>query len=339
MDNYISPISSVSPVSCCSPRNKLICSSAGLVVLVIVAVAAFIFGRNSAMTPSVSQVLPTTIPITATPTLDVTANWKTYSSLKYGFLVKYPSDFSTQSTTDQLGGTTLLFFPPNTTNISITLGQLDKTPSQSFSDWVNSYMKLRDKQTFSIPTNLTVDSRPTIYLESSINSNGALLKSYGYLIQKNDSAVIDIGTNSETTRSTLDQILSTFKFLDQNQAAYISSDLTFKYPADWTKSGDFALVSAAPKIRLVIIPKGNTLMNECMAQTSVETKGTLTIKKFSRVTTGAMCKTADATPREIWVIPSPDAYSPGISFEYSSTQGAQAEAIFNQILSTFKFLP
>lgn len=190
------PVPPIPPVPCCSLKNKLICSSAGLVVLIIVGVAAFAFGRNSAKPSSVSQTLPIPTSTSVTPTSDPTANWQTFQS----------------------------------------------------------------------------------------------------------------------------------------------ADLTFEYPADWTKSGDFALIATEPKIRLVVIPKGNTLMNECMEETSVETKGTLTIKKFSRVATGAMCETADATPWEIWVIPSPDAYSPGISYEYLSTQATQAESLFDQILSTFQFL-
>jgi len=75
-----------------------------------------------------------------------------------------------------------------------------------------------------------------------------------------------------------------------------------------------------------------------MQEMSTETKGNLFIKKFSRVTTGEMCATSDSTPREIWIMKSPSIYAPGVSYKYSSTEEPQAEAIFDQILSTFKFL-
>lgn len=118
---------------------------------------------------------------------------------------------------------------------------------------------------------------------------------------------------------------------------YTNNDLEFKYPSNWNISGQ-VITSTSPKIRVVIVPKDGTLMNECMQEVSEETKNTLFVKKFERVTTGAMCQSSDPSPREIWVVPSKDAYSPGISYGYSANESAQAEEIFDQILSTFRFL-
>jgi len=148
--------------------------------------------------------------------------------------------------------------------------------------------------------------------------------------------------------SDFDLILSTFRFLDQSQTdetanwkTYRNNDLSFRYPQEWSVSSvsDYVITSDLQKISLIITPSDSTLMNECMQEISTETKNNLTIKKFSRVITGEMCATSDPTPREIWVMKSPTVYAPGISYNYSSLEGSRAEAIFNQILSTFRFLP
>lgn len=111
----------------------------------------------------------------------------------------------------------------------------------------------------------------------------------------------------------------------------------FKYPSDWKDDGYF-ITSASPKIKIYVVSKDSTLMNECMREASVEDKGAFTLRRFTRVTEGEMCFTLDSTPREIWVVPSATAYSPGMSYQYLSSEGQLAESVFDQILSTFKFL-
>lgn len=80
----------IAPVSvpCCSPKSKLLCLSAGLVTLVIVAIASFVLGRASVKPSSLSQTLPTPTVTITTPAPDETANWKIYTN--YGFSIKYP---------------------------------------------------------------------------------------------------------------------------------------------------------------------------------------------------------------------------------------------------------
>lgn len=124
----------------------------------------------------------------------------------------------------------------------------------------------------------------------------------------------------------------------ENWQTYIDSDLTFQYPPDWTVSGNILSINS-PKIQIEIIPKDSTLMNECMVETTTQANDTGTVKKFTRATTGEMCQTSDETPREIWIMPTTENYSPGIKYSYSSNEAMIAEAIFDQILTTFKFLP
>jgi len=123
-----------------------------------------------------------------------------------------------------------------------------------------------------------------------------------------------------------------------NWKTYTSTDLSFQYPPNWTLDGSL-IASTSPKIRLVVIPKNSTLMNECMQQVGAMTTVSYVVKKFIRVTTGEACATGDPNPREIWVIPSINAYSPGISFSYSATEATQAGQLFTELLTTFKFAP
>lgn len=75
-----------------------------------------------------------------------------------------------------------------------------------------------------------------------------------------------------------------------------------------------------------------------MQQVGAMTMPDYIVKKFIRITTGEACATGDANPRELWVVPSENATSPGISFSYSATEATQAGKLFTQLLNTFKFL-
>jgi len=118
---------------------------------------------------------------------------------------------------------------------------------------------------------------------------------------------------------------------------FLSADMTFQYPPDWTLNGNL-IATTSPKIKLVVIAKNSTLMNECMQQVGAMTQPDYIVKKFIRVTTGEACATGDVTPRELWIVPSINAFTPGISFSYSASEATQAGQLFTQILNTFKFL-
>lgn len=117
---------------------------------------------------------------------------------------------------------------------------------------------------------------------------------------------------------------------------YSNNELSFKHPPDWITEIN-RIIATSLDIVIYIVTKDSTLMNECMKLDTTEKKNGFVIKKFSRVTTGAMCSTNDSSRREIWVVPTENDYSPGINYSYTVKDNPQAKNIFNQILSTFKF--
>lgn len=117
---------------------------------------------------------------------------------------------------------------------------------------------------------------------------------------------------------------------------YTSKGLLFKYPPSWAVETS-RIIGTNPDVIIYVAASDSTLMNECMKLDTTEERNGFVIKKFSRVTTGEMCSTDDSSSREIWVIPAEDDYSPGISYSYTAKDNPEAENIFNQILSTFKF--
>jgi hypothetical protein len=118
---------------------------------------------------------------------------------------------------------------------------------------------------------------------------------------------------------------------------YKNSELSFKYPQDWTTE-EIRIIGTNPEVIISVATKDSSLMTECMKLDTTEKESKFVIKKFSRITTGEMCSTSDSSPREIWVVPTEDDYSPGISYRYTSKDNPEAENILNQILSTFEFI-
>ena len=77
-----------------SSSDKLLWILLGIVLLVVVGGIGYYLGARNSAAPiyqTNSQMVVAKMP-TATPTPDPTANWNTYSNIKYGYSVKYPTD-------------------------------------------------------------------------------------------------------------------------------------------------------------------------------------------------------------------------------------------------------
>jgi hypothetical protein len=127
-----------------------------------------------------------------------------------------------------------------------------------------------------------------------------------------------------------------------NWKIYRNEDLSFRYPPSWQLI-DNNIEGYHPRVTIDVVEKDasfkESLFNECMYSITDVING-LIITRFTPVTTGDMCSTNESSrmeQRDIWIIPHEDVYSPGISFRYSAKEQNEAEGIFNQILSTFRF--
>src|SRR2546423_1560041 len=72
-----------------------------LAVVVIIAGGAYYLGTHQNTAPAtVSQRSDKPAPTKTVSPLDQTANWKTYTNSKYGFLIRYPGDWSASQATE-----------------------------------------------------------------------------------------------------------------------------------------------------------------------------------------------------------------------------------------------
>jgi len=292
-------------------KSKIFLICAGFLLFILIGAGGFFLGKSlsqpKTFPPSIFQVSPSPSPEnpipTPSPTIDPIAHWKTYINNKYNYSIKYPPEYSfIESSTDYVR-----FFPvinnintpQSETYLSIQLDENSQQIQQA------TYKKTSDGKTLRI-TKVIMD------------------------IDKNKKSQIE---------ANFDLILSTFKFLDPtaNWKTYTNNELSFKYPPSWTAE-THRIIANNPNIVIYIAAGGSTLMNECMKLEKIEKKDNLVIKKFAGITAGEMCSTNDVNSREIWIIPSENAYSPGISYNYSTKDNPQAEDLFDLILSTFKFL-
>ena len=147
--------------------------------------------------------------------------------------------------------------------------------------------------------------------------------------QKAAEEPIPLPTEIATPAATVDPIAGWLTYED--------ADMSFKYPSGW-KLTDKIIESGDSKISITVVDKDSSLINECMNLTKTETLDGLVVKRFTRVTTGELCATSDTTPREIWVVPNETALTPGISYKYSATDQTEAEDVFDNLITTFKFL-
>ncbi|MDP3973913.1 MAG: hypothetical protein Q8P92_03710 [Candidatus Daviesbacteria bacterium] len=210
----------------------------GLVVLVLVVGAGgyFLYQKQvnkPVTTPQTSQVTPSPIP-------DETANWKTYSNSSLGFSFSYPMILD--HLYDQFG-----FNHPDNPEGNLLLQNFDGSkPRQDqptdFQMVVEAY-KNSDQVTLDKyvkdPNKVWNQSGVQIFADITLGNEPALK---GLAIQKNEKVptiwvshkgyvlTIYLETPKSTNASLFDQILSTFKFSDQNQANVNSSWETYKNP-------------------------------------------------------------------------------------------------------------
>lgn len=199
----------------------------GVVLLVVALVGAGAYYLGSRRTvPTTNLELASTQ--TPTPTPDPTANWKTYTSNRAGFSLKYPTSLPIE--TRLCGGTCLedLSFTPNpfagSSSIAVVLAFKDPR-IKTLDDYKNIFIKndssIINVQAANIGGNTAVSYKlsggipPLPIIEYAVIHND-----YYYLIRLEDSDE----TNKDLigNQKMFDQILSTFKFIEATSSATIT---------------------------------------------------------------------------------------------------------------------
>lgn len=116
--------------------------------------------------------------------------------------------------------------------------------------------------------------------------------------------------------------------------------ISFKYPLEWNPIPNQPALILGPKEERLSFNEDGSLMNECMEDTSVSevniANTIFTKKTFKGIKFGAACAGDALGKKEVWIQPKSKQF--GLQFEYLDSNAQEAEKIFNQILSTFKFL-
>lgn len=197
--------------------------------------------------------------VSPTQSLDETANWKTYTNTNQGFTIKYPASFFITGEHWQEGYLQLSNFDsevgngaPNPTRdkgrLAIEIWTFKKDKTQPLKAWIEENKRKHegDVQVLS-QTDLLIDNHEAVKNES-IAMGGFVGEIY---VNKDSEKVIAITGYVDYLgmKDTFTQILSTFKFTDQTTQSITSPDETsnwqtydnskgsysFKYPADYFK--------------------------------------------------------------------------------------------------------
>jgi len=315
------------------PKNKLIPL---LVFLLIVAlgVAGYFGWQNYQLKleKEVVDIQPESSPVVE---VDETAEWEIYTNDKYNFQFKYPSDADIEEKNNSPAGQFIVSVESNTLNVNLDIAEIDPKGSKY-------YLSAGPPDETEIMNQLNWD---ILFNKGYCDAGQCSDPFVVWQTIKDNNRFAFIFTNEVGKTDQQVQFISTFKFVDDtdelsNWKNYQIEELSFNYPPEWqidTNGRRFTVTN--PQIDLWIYRNNDPMMNECMEVIDTKTTDGLVVKKYAKVKTGEMCSNPDTTPREIWITKAGgDGFQPGIIYSYSSTQEAEAEKIFNQILPTFKFL-
>ena len=230
------------------PKNNSLLIFILVILFLALGAAGFFAYQNYQLKQQISQVQPTPTPlITSAPTLDPTANWKTYTSATIGASMKYPATWlyteNTKSVTFETSVPSAEIQGGKTVNYSFELIQEDP---------VNYLQWSKDSTTKTLPTKSINGKSFERYIVAD------MYYSLNYIYKSNNGKIIRFMlfpyTKDEQPMnldSTLVQILSTFTFINtkDNELAdvrnFVDEYAQTYLVSDWQKLKTLLTLSAA----------------------------------------------------------------------------------------------
>jgi hypothetical protein len=232
------PIPSITPpqtepiptVEVPKPKNNLlVILIVAIVSMAIGAVGFWAYERYLVKGPIAQNTLPSPTPMA---TADPTTNWKTYTNSKYNYSLKYPDSWSI---TEIFAGSEI-GKPASSMSTSIAISPSDKLSvprfqleiddpsanlsiSQTYDLW---FKNLKENQYYVIDKQLTLNIN-NIQMDSlegfSTDQSGIKVLNKAYFFNSSANKYFDILTtvdSNSTNSAIIDQILSTFKFTNED---------------------------------------------------------------------------------------------------------------------------
>jgi len=225
-------------------------------ILGLLVAAGLVFGGYKLAQIRQVQLQPTPTPVVVpTPTPEPTADWKIYTNTKYGYSIKYPSEWTVEAMVGipvETFEEPVISGPPNADIqgqmfIEVRLKDERNTPKEAF-EKERSLGGILETITEETTTFAGYDAyKTTVRYKQEGYKYGVVTKAI-YLIKDDYLHKIfysewhrakDIQSLDDwTIGATFDLMLSTFKFLEETKGwqTYMSSEykLSFKYPTDFT---------------------------------------------------------------------------------------------------------
>jgi hypothetical protein len=159
------------------------------------------------------NLIPPTPPPAGGPTANPTAGWKTYTNTKYNYSLKYSPDYILQ---DKGNYVKILQEPYQEGNPYISILQKENPNNLKVEEWLREHFKNGGSPNF-------IDFNGHIMPEFDTRGSDGKGSISIYLENENkiyEISVILIGDYPEKTKQTVDQILSTFQFLEPDSGQY-----------------------------------------------------------------------------------------------------------------------
>lgn len=179
------------------------------------------FGKKPTLTP-IATIEPTLNPTTSTP--DPTADWKTYTEQSIGLSFKYPNDWTTEKTS---GSTLIILISPNLEEerglapMQISIDSATDANGNVHFDKVQQAKEhyLKSLENNAISEESLVSEKPSITIEGKLLGPGPNAGSFViFTLVQLEQKVLVVQLGDESIRNSFDQILSTFKFMENTSS-------------------------------------------------------------------------------------------------------------------------